>query len=192
MLITLHTPIVQILSMCSGSFLDKLKILRVKFLGFLYKGVLVWILELATGGEVGVIGLWKSQKWIRRQAFIGVEDSQNVPISVSRDAPGRPWVLWVGSRSASSSSCVGRRDSLGRGLWSWSKNCTRSELRLGRILCLKPKMSTDSQSYRGDRRRDDIYIRCRACTAFSIRSRCKQVYALGLSQFSVRLVLLVM
>lgn len=87
MQITLHAPIVQIMGMCSGSFLGKLEILRVKFFGFLYHGVLVRILELATGGEVGVAGLWKSQKWIRRQAFVGVEDSQNVPISVSRGAP---------------------------------------------------------------------------------------------------------
>lgn len=76
------------MSICSGSFLGKLKILRVKFFGFLYRGILVRILELATGGEVGVTGLWKGQKWIRRQAFVGVEDSQNVPISVSRGAPG--------------------------------------------------------------------------------------------------------
>ncbi len=62
-----------------------------------------WVLELALAGEVGMVGLRKCQKRIRGQAFVRLEDSDNVPIGVTWDAPG--WD-WVASRSATSSRTI--------------------------------------------------------------------------------------
>jgi hypothetical protein len=50
-----------------------------------------------------MVGLRKCQKRIRGQAFVRLEDSDNVPIGVTWDAPG--WD-WVASRSATSSRTI--------------------------------------------------------------------------------------